>query len=74
MQRLELQVSDMDGRRSAGDLGNVLTGLSGVARVAVDAASGQVTIDYDPDFTNPHLLAANVKQSGYLVGEMDGTA
>lgn len=49
------------------DLSAALTGLNGVGHVDVDPSSGTVTVEYDPQYSNPEIIAGNVKGAGYPI-------
>jgi copper chaperone CopZ len=72
VERVEFMVPGLEGNASATDLQNILVGISGVARVDLDAAQHTITVEYDPDYVDPVMLKNSVKGSGYPMAEPEG--
>lgn len=68
MQTIQFFIPSLDQQAEVGDLGTALTGLSGVERIDVDISNHTVTVDYDPDFVSPVLVAQTIERTGYPEG------
>lgn len=64
---LTLNVSGMSCMGCVNSIQNMLGHVPGVGRVAVDLASGQVSISYDADQVQPETLKQTIRDGGYQV-------
>jgi hypothetical protein len=69
LDRVAFSIPLLDGEGEYYDLENTLTSLSGVGHVRVDEEAHSVSIDFDPDFTNPSTLELIITRSGYPISE-----
>lgn len=65
MQTVQLSIPQLDTGSVAVDLGAVLVGLSGVAKVSMDQERHTVSVQYDPHFVSEALIREIVKNAGY---------
>lgn len=65
METVQLSIDPLSREAEVLDLGNVVNALNGVAHVAIEAETGQVTVDYDPSFGSPESIRACITGSGY---------
>lgn len=49
------------------DLRITVTGISGVARIALDLTKGALSVEYDPNFVRPLLVKRTIEGAGYEV-------
>ena len=66
MAQVQFQVH-LHGPNEADDVENTIIALSGVAGVQVDLAAHTITVDYDPDYSEPSFIRDNIVCSGYPV-------
>jgi copper chaperone CopZ len=68
---VEFQLAGGGRETGAADLGNALTGISGVELVAIDPDARTVSVEYDPAFVDPLWLRRSIDGSGYLVASQN---
>lgn len=68
LQRLDLPVTDWNGRHGAEHLEEQLLALPGVAQVAANPKTNLVRITYDPAQTDVEAITGRIRAAGYTTG------
>lgn len=55
------------GTADRADLANALITITGVAHVDLDSRSHTVTVEFDPDYSNPTIIKGCIVGAGYPV-------
>ncbi len=71
VQTVEFVLSRLDGNPAANDLGNALTGISGVASITVDIPSHTVSVEYDPALVSPTKVKSSIEGAGYPIDRVN---
>ena len=66
MQTVQYVVSGL-GTAHRADLANALISLSGVAHVDLDSHPHTVTVEFDPEYSNPAIIKGSIVGAGYPV-------
>ena len=67
METVEFVIPELSGAAQRDDLGNTITGITGVAHVALNAETHTVTVEYDSVFVTPEMIRGSVDGSGYPI-------
>lgn len=62
---VQFHVQGLEGEAWVTDLSNALNALNGVGNVAVDGQ--EVSVRYDPEYSNPLIIRQNITGAGYEV-------